>query len=236
MQRIVFLFILLGAAMMFARCNSTEPLPAQTRLAIVPAPVRANTPTSKTTRKPSATATTTPTRTATAAPSNTQTRTASATFTPFPTRTATPTATKLATNVPAEQLALKHFLEGRAWLNSTEPTDVSKSAAQYFTGKALQQTLEQAQWEIQKAVRYKVGELTDNLWSGKTDEGILIFELTRAGKAVQYDQSWKPLIEFDVNPFSIVYVLTLDVKDSRWKVDHTKSAVDKVTGKSLLEE
>lgn len=111
-----------------------------------------------------------------------------------------------------------------------------KSAAQYFTGKALQQTLEQAQWEIQKAVRYKVGELTDNLWSAKTDEGILIFELTRAGKAVQYDQNWKPLIEFDVNPFSIVYVLTLDVKDSRWKVDHTKSAVDKVTGKSLLEE
>lgn len=163
MQRIIFLFILLGAEMMFARCNSTESLPTQTRFAIVPAPVGTNTPTIEMTRKPSATATTTPTRTATAAPSSTQTLTATATFTPLPTRTATPTATKLATNVPAEQLALKHFLEGRAWLNSAEPTDVSKSVAQCFTGKALQQTVEQAQWEIQKAVRYKVGELIDNL-------------------------------------------------------------------------
>ncbi|MDL1894741.1 hypothetical protein FBQ82_00565 [Anaerolineae bacterium CFX7] len=164
------------------------------------------------------------------------TSTPTAIFTPSSTPTATLTSTKHSTNIPPEQLALRHFLEGRVWLNATEPKDVAKGAAQYFSGKALQQTIQEAQWEIENRVRYKIGELTDNLWSAKSDEGILIFETTRAGKAAQYDENWKMVNEFEVNPFSIVYVMTFDENDKRWKVNHTKSAVDKVTGKSLLEE
>lgn len=133
-----------------------------------------------------------------------------------------------------EQLALKHFQEGRDWLNSTAPKDVPNGAWQYFTGKALQQTLDEAQWESEKRVRYKVGDLTNKVLASLTDEGILIFEVTRAGKVVQYDENWKPITEFEVNPLSIVYVMTFDAKAKRWKVDHTQSAVDKVTGKSLL--
>ena len=91
---------------------------------------------------------------------------------------------------------------------------------------ALQQTLDEAQWEIENRVRCKIGELTDNLWSATSDEG----------KAAQYDESWQVVNEFEVNPLSIVYVMTWDASDKRWKVNHTKSAVDKVTGKSLLEE
>lgn len=121
-------------------------------------------------------------------------------------------------------------------MNASDPNDVAKSAARYFTSKALQQTLDEAKWEIENSVRYRVGELTDNLWSAKSDEGILIFESTHAGKGVQYDVNWKMLNEFDVNPLSIVYVMTFDENDKRWKVSYTKSAVDKVTGKSLLEE
>lgn len=168
--------------------------------------------------------------------SSTRTSTATATPTLSPTRTVTRTATKPATPIPPEQLALKHFLEGRGWLNATEPKDVEKGAARYFTGKALQQTLEEAKWEVENSVRYRVGELTDNVWSAKSDERILIFESTHAGKAAQYDMNWKSVNEFDVNPFSIVYVMTFDENDKRWKVSYTKSAVDKVTGKSLLEE
>lgn len=85
-------------------------------------------------------------------------------------------------------------------------------------------------------MRYKIGELTDNLWSAKSDEDVLIFETTRAGKAAQYDENWQVVNEFDVNPLSIVYVMTWDANDKRWKVNYTKSAVDKVTGKSLLDE
>lgn len=96
--------------------------------------------------------------------------------------------------------------------------------------------MDEAQWEIENRVRYKIGELTDNLWSAKSGEGVLIFETTRAGKAAQYDENWKILNEFEVNPLSIVYVMAWDTSDKRWKVSYTKSAVDKVTGKSLLEE
>lgn len=135
-----------------------------------------------------------------------------------------------------ERLALKHFQEGRDWLNSTAPKDVPNGASRYFTGKALQQTLDEAQWEIENRLRYNVGGLTDNVFTSLTDEGILIFEETRAGKVVQYDENWKPITEFQVNPLSIVYVMTFDAKAMRWKVDHTQSAVDKVTGKSLLGE
>lgn len=85
-------------------------------------------------------------------------------------------------------------------------------------------------------MRYKIGELTDNLWSATSDADILIFETTRAGKAAQYDENWKVVNEFEVNPLSIVYVMTWDSNEKRWKVSHTKSAVDKVTGESLLEE
>lgn len=98
------------------------------------------------------------------------------------------------------------------------------------------QTLDEAQWEIENRVRYKIGESTDNLWSAKSGEDVLIFEITRGGKAAQYDENWKMVNEFEVNPLSIVYVMTWDASDKRWKVNHTKSAVDKVTGKSLLEE
>ncbi len=122
------------------------------------------------------------------------------------------------------------------WLNSTEPKDVAKGAAQYFSGKALQQTLEEAKWEVENRVRYRIGELTDKLSSAKSDEDILIFETTRGGKAAQYDENWQVVNAFEVNPLSIVYVMTFDANDKRWKVNHTKSAVDKVTGKSLLEE
>lgn len=235
MRRVTFLSLLFGA-LMFARCNATQSLPTQTSVSIVSSPVPTNMPTFEPTSTPSATPTSTFTLTATPTQISTRTPTPTATFTSSPTPTATLTSTKLATTVPPEQLALKHFLEGRAWLNSTEPKDVSTSATRYFTGKALQQTIEEAQWEIENRVRYKVGELTDNLWSAKGDEGILIFEVTRAGKSAQYDENWKAVNEFDVNPFSIVYVMTWDGSDKRWKVDHTKSAVDKVTGKSLLEE
>mgnify|MGYP000548306352 CR=1 FL=1 len=188
------------------------------------------------TSTPSATPTNTFTRTATPTFTKSRTPSPTATSTASPTPTATLTSTKHATNIPPEQLALKHFLEGRAWLNSTEPKDVAKSAARYFSGKALQQTLDEAQWEIENRARFKIGELTDNLWSAKSDEGILIFETTRAGKAAQYDENWQVVNEFEVNPLSIVYVMTFDENDKRWKVNYTKSAVDKVTGKSLLDQ
>lgn len=96
--------------------------------------------------------------------------------------------------------------------------------------------MDEAQWEIENRVRYKIGELTDNLWSAKSGEGVLIFEITRGGKAAQYDENWKLVNGFDVNPLSIVHVMTFDENDKRWKLNHTESAVDKVTGKSLLEE
>ncbi len=227
------MFVLFGV-LMFAGCNSSEPLPTQTRVSNIASPVVTNSPTLEPTSAPSVTATNTFTRTATPTQTRTHTPTLTATFTPSP--AATLTSTKLATTIPHEQLALKHFLEGRAWLNSTEPKDVAKSAARYFSGKALQQTIDEAQWEIENRSRYKIGELTDNLWSAKSDEGILIFETTRAGKAAQYDESWQVVNEFNVNPLSIVYVMTWDANDRRWKLNYTKSAVDKVTGKSLLEE
>lgn len=221
---------------MFAGCNSSEPIPTQTRVSVVSSPAVKNSPTLEPSRTPSATLTRAFTRTATPTFTKSHTPTPTARFSPTPTRTATLTLTRVATNIPPEQLALKQFLEGRAWLNSTEPKDVLNDAPRYFTGKALKQTLDEAEWEIENRVRYKVGDLTDNLWSAKSDEGILIFEATHAGKAAQYDENWKVANEFEVNPLSIVYVMTWDANDKRWKVNHTKSAVDKVTGKSLFEE
>lgn len=235
MRRVIFLFIMF-AAFIIAGCNGTASLPTQTRVSIASSPVVTNPPTLEPTITPNATPTSTFTRTSTPTQSKTRTPTPTATFAPSPTPTATLTSTKHATSIPPEQLALKHFLEGRTWLNATEPKDVAKNAARYFSGKAFQQTLEEAEWEIENRVRYNSGELTDNLWSAKSDEGILIFETTRAGKAAQYDDNWQVVNEFDVNPLSIVYVMTWDANDKRWKVNHTKSAVDKVTGKSLLEE
>ncbi len=235
MRRVIFLFVMFGV-LIFAGCNNREPLPTRTRVSIVSSPIVTNSPTLEPTITPNATPTSTFTRTATPTQSKTRTPTQTATLTPSPTPTTTLTSTKLATNIPSEQLALKHFLEGRAWLNATEPIDVANTAPRYFTGKALQQTLKEAQWEIEKRVRYRVGELTDNLWSVKSDGDILIFETTRAGKAAQYDENWQVVNEFQVNPLSIVYVMTWGASDKRWKVNHTKSAVDKVTGKSLLEE
>ncbi len=235
MRRAIFIFVLFSA-LTFAGCNSSEPLPTHTRLSIISSPVVTNSPTFEPTRTQSATATSTLTRTATPTQSKTRTPTPTATHTPSPIPTTTLTSTRVATNIPPEQLALKHFLEGRAWLNATEPKDVAKNAARYFSGRALQQTLDEAQWEIENRVRYKIGELTDNLWSAKSDEGVLIFEITRVGKAAQYDENWQVVNEFEVNPLSIVHVMTWDANDKRWKVNHTKSAVDKVTGKSLLEE
>ncbi len=235
MRRVIFLFVLFGV-LIFAGCSSSESLATQTRVSDISSLVFTNSPTLVPTKTPSATPTSTFTRTATPTFTKSLMPTPTATFTPSPTPTTTLTATKLATNISPEQLALKHFLEGRAWLNSTEPKDVAKNASRYFSGRALQQTLDEAQWEIENRVRYKIGELTDNLWSAKSDEGVLIFETTRAGKAAQYDENWKLVNEFEVNPFSNVYVMTWDANDKRWKVNHTKSAVDKVTGKSLLEE
>lgn len=224
------------SALIFAGCNSSESLPTQTRVSIIPSSAATNSPTLEPTETPSATPTSTFTRTATPTQTKTRAPTLTATFTPSPTPTATLTTTKLAANSSPEQLALKHFLEGRAWLNATEPKEVAKSAGRYFSGKALEQTIQEAQWEIENRARYKIGELTDNLWAAKSDEGILIFETTRAGKAAQYDENWQVVNEFEVNPLSIVYVMTWDANAKRWKVNRTKSAVDKVTGKSLLEE
>ncbi len=235
MRRVVCLFVLFSSLIVVS-CNSTASQPTPSRISEIPSPTPTNTRTLEPTNTSTTTVTGTPTPTTTATQSSTRTPTATATFTPSPTRAATRTSTKPATPIQPEQLALKHFLEGRAWLNATEPKDVPKGAARYFTGKALQQTLDEAKWEIENQVRYRIGELTDNLWSAKSDEDILIFETTRAGRAVQYDANWKVLNEFDVNPLSIVYVMTWDAGDKRWKVNHTKSAVDKVTGKSLLEE
>lgn len=233
MRRVIFLFVLFGA-LMFAGCNNREPLPTKTSVSIISSLAVTNPPTLEPTSTPSPTPTSTFTRTATPTLTKSLTPTSTSTFTPTP--TATLTSTKPATSIPLEQLALKHFLEGRVWLNATEPKEVAKNAARYFSGKALQQTLEEAQWEIENRVRYKIGELTDNLWSAKSDAGILIFETTRGGKSAQYDENWQVVDEFEVNPLSIVYVMTWDASDKRWKVKHTKSAVDKVTGKSLLEE
>lgn len=235
MRRVIFLFALFSA-LILASCNTPTAQSIPTRVSIDSSPVPMNTRTLEPTHTPSATATRTNTRTTTPTQSSTRTRTSTATFTPSPTRTATRTATKPAAPIQPAQLALAHFLEGRAWLNATEPKDVATRATRYFTGKALQQTLDEAKWEIENGVRYRVGELTDNLWAAQAAEGMLIFESTFAGKAVQYDLKWQVQNEFDVNPLSIVYAMTFDANDKRWKVSYTKSAVDKVTGKSLLGE
>lgn len=235
MQRIALLIALLVFVPLIGGCSQPEKLPTPTYVAHRASPAITTTPVHEPTTKPSAATTQTLTPTASATRTRTNTRTPTVTFTPSVTHSATPTATKPVPTLRPEQLVLKHFQEGREWLNATHPEDVPKGASQYFTGKALQQTLEEAQWEIGNRARYKIGDLTDKLWSALSNEGALIVETTRAGKAVQYDENWKPLNEFDVNPLSIVYVMTFDAKERRWKVDHTKSAVDKVTGKSLLE-
>lgn len=241
MKQFVAVGVLVWCISVIVGCGSIAQQ-TPTRVAIVPTSVATITPTviatSTAILAPSATptATFTPTATATRTNTNALTPTPTATLTRAPTSTATLSPTKPAATASPAQVALKHFVEGRAWLNVTAPQDVPSTAARYFAGEALQQTIEEAQWESEHGARYKVGELTVNLWSAQTDEGMLIFELTRAGKAVQYDLNWKQVNAFDVNPLSIVYVMMFDAHDGRWKVDHTKSAVDTVTGKSLLEK